>query len=410
MNVLMLSCNAFPYPPDRGGAEIRAFHLLEYLRQQHSVTLVTQRYPAVTDAEVAVLQQRLDRLALFPVHRPSKDQGKLAALAGKAERFATALTQMTPPNVRERYSPEIQAWIDEFIAAGKCDVVICEHSVNEMYIRPEFKQQVRTVVDIHSSVYGWVKNHLEMGASDNSWRDRLYLPLLYRYEQRYCTKFAHLVVTTPEDQEQMRQISPNAEITVIPNGVDLEKYPCRSHDPGGHHLVFVGAMDSSHNIDAARFLALEVLPAVQRQYPQATLSLVGARPVEKVTELGNRPGVTVTGAVPSTVDYLHKATVCVVPLRVGLGIKNKTLEALAAGVPTVGSDRGLEGLLVDGARVPLRALRANRVAEYVTAITRLFEDATLRQQLSQNARAMLEAEYTWERVGRKYDRALGIAS
>src|SRR3712207_8523629 len=48
----------------------------------------------------------------------------------------------------------------------------------------------------------------------------------------------------------------------------------------------------------------------------------------------------------------------VVPMRIGFGIKNKTLQAMAAGVPVVGSDRGLEGLAIDGANVPLTALRS----------------------------------------------------
>jgi glycosyltransferase involved in cell wall biosynthesis len=106
------------------------------------------------------------------------------------------------------------------------------------------------------------------------------------------------------------------------------------------------------------------------------------------------------------VDHLHKATICVVPLRTGYGIKNKTLEALAAGVPVVGSDRGLEGLAVDGADVPLRALRANEPTEYVYAIGRLFEDRQLRKQLSENGRSLIEKKYTWERAGKLYEQVL----
>jgi glycosyltransferase involved in cell wall biosynthesis len=114
-------------------------------------------------------------------------------------------------------------------------------------------------------------------------------------------------------------------------------------------------------------------------------------------------GVIVTGQVPSVVEQLHIATACVVPLRTGFGIKNKTLEAMAAGVPVIGSDRGLEGLAVDGAGVPLRALRANTVEDYVEAITKVFEDAHLREQLSQNARSLIEQQYTWERAGELYE-------
>jgi glycosyltransferase involved in cell wall biosynthesis len=165
-------------------------------------------------------------------------------------------------------------------------------------------------------------------------------------------------------------------------------------------------MDTVPNIDAVRFFSLEVFPEILRRYPDATLELVGTRPVQSVLELGDRPNITVTGRVPSVVDYLHKATVCVVPLRTGYGIKNKTLEAMAAGTPLVGSDRGLEGLAVDGADVPLRALRANEPTEYVYAVSRLFEDRQLRKQLSDNARSLIEKKYTWERAGELYEQVL----
>jgi glycosyltransferase involved in cell wall biosynthesis len=105
-------------------------------------------------------------------------------------------------------------------------------------------------------------------------------------------------------------------------------------------------------------------------------------------------------------DYLHQATVCVVSMRTGYGIKNKTLEAMAAGVPVVGSDRGLEGLEVDSPNVPLRALRANSVSEYVDAVTRLFEESQLRQELSQNGRQFIEKNYTWERAAQLYEQVI----
>jgi glycosyltransferase involved in cell wall biosynthesis len=82
---------------------------------------------------------------------------------------------------------------------------------------------------------------------------------------------------------------------------------------------------------------------------------------------------------------------------------------MATGVPLVASDRGLEGLPVDGSDVPLtelRALRANRVEEYVEAIGRLFEDEDLRQLLSRNGRSLIETQYTWEAQGQRYEQVL----
>ena len=312
----------------------------------------------------------------------------------------------------------MQNWADELVTAGKCDAVTCEHSVNEIYVRPEWRQKVLTVANIHSSVWGTCREMLATGTSEKPLRDRLNLPLLARYEKRYCSKFSRIVATTSTDREQLLELlSPPVRvrgkqdffvppIDVIPNGVDLTQFPYRSIDPGGHTLIFAGAMNNLPNIDAARFLSLQILPPLQQRYPDATLTLVGASPVPSVLALGKLPGIQVVGRVQRVAEYLHQAAVCVVPMRIGFGIKNKTLEAMAAGTPVVASDRGLEGLVVDGCPQPRRALRANKVHEYVEAITSLFENQQLRQDLSVSARSLVESQYTWDIIGRQYDRLL----
>ncbi|MEB3342456.1 glycosyltransferase family 4 protein [Okeania sp.] len=400
MRILMIS-STFPYPPSQGGTHIRTFNLLKYLSHKHSVTLVTQRSPDVNDAEVDSLRAFVEELAMFPCpQKPNQGIGQ------KLRRFSNFLIEGTPPSVLSRYSPEMQKWIDDFVGAGKCEAILCEHSVNEIYVRPQWQEKVKTLVNVHSSVYGSCRLQLETGTEEKPWRDRINLPLLLRYEKRYCSKFSHIVATTEDDGKQLQEFSPNSKIAVIPNGVDLSQFPYRSADPGGKKLVFVGAMDYLSNIDAARFLTLEILPKVQERYPDTTLALVGTRPVPEVKELATHPGVKVTGRVPSVVDYFHQATVCVIPMRSGFGIKNKTLESMATGIPVVASDRGLEGLAADGADTPLRALRANDVGEYVEAIGRLFEDGQLRQKLSENGRSLIETDYTWEVQGHRYEQVL----
>ena len=402
MKILMLSAT-FPYPPTRGGTPIRTFNLLKYLSRRHRVTLVTQRGEDVTDEEIEQLRQYVDQLVIFP--RPHTEQTKTGTGA-KIQRFGEFVLQGTPPSVRAIYSQPMQAWIDEWVNAGKCEAITCEHSVNEIFVRPDWKQQLKTVVDVHSSVYGTIRQQLETRTAEKPLRDRLNLPLLYRYEKRYCSKFTAIVVTTPEDRQQLQAFNPKARFETVPNGVDLDQFPPRGQDPGGHRLIFVGTMDYIANIDAARYFSLEVFPQLKQHYPDATLVLAGARPAPEVLELSKIPGIEVTGRVPSMAEYLHQATVCIVPMRIGFGINNKTLEAMAAGVPVVASDSGLEGLAVDGANVPLRALRANTVGAYIDAIGRLFEDAQLRQQLGLRGRTLIENEYTWERAGQRYEQVL----
>jgi glycosyltransferase involved in cell wall biosynthesis len=456
MKILMLS-STFPYPPTRGGTQVRTFNLLQYLSLWHHVILGTVRSPDVTDSQIDALRQQVAELAVFPNPQvppqpplakgglrldPEPDgdflppplnqgegflppplnkggtEGGFSEIIGKFHRFGRFLLSGTPPNVLSSYSQAMQNWADELVTAGKCDAVTCEHSVNEIYVRPEWRQKVLTVANIHSSVWGTCREMLATGTSEKPLRDRLNLPLLARYEKRYCSKFSRIVATTSTDREQLLELlSPPVRvrgkqdffvppIDVIPNGVDLAQFPYRSIDPGGHTLIFAGAMNNLPNIDAARFLSLQILPPLQQRYPDATLTLVGASPVPSVLALGKLPGIQVVGRVQRVAEYLHQAAVCVVPMRIGFGIKNKTLEAMAAGTPVVASDRGLEGLVVDSGPQPTRALRANEVHEYVEAITSLFENQQLRQDLSVSARSLVESQYTWDIIGRQYDRLL----
>ena len=404
MNLLMLSAT-FPYPPTRGGTSVRTFNLLKHLKQQgHQIALATLRTGDVTDEEISALSDWVDDLGIFA--RPV-DSEQTAGALGKAQRMMAFALEGTPPSVSSTHSAEMQAWVDKQVASGKFDAITCEHSVNEAYVPEDVSQHIKTsVVNIHSSVYGTCAHQLAGGTAEKPWRDRLNLPLLKRYEQRYCRKFSHIVVTTPEDQKQIADLTVDHNISVIPNGVDLKLFTPRVKDPGGYSLVFIGAMDNLPNIDSVTFLAREVFPLVRQRYPDATLSLVGARPGAVVEALGEIENVTVTGKVPEMTPYLHKSTVCVVPMRTGYGIKNKTLEAMAAGIPVVASDHGLEGLTADGGTVPLRALRANAVAEYVSAIAQLFDSAELRQTLSENGRAMIEEAFTWEMAGDRYEQVL----
>ncbi|MBD2386688.1 glycosyltransferase family 4 protein [Cylindrospermum sp. FACHB-282] len=399
MNILMLSAT-FPYPPTRGGTQVRTFNLLKYIKQRHSITLITQRQGDVTDAEIAELQDCVDHLVVFD--RPP-DLGTSTGILKKIQRFGRFLLQGTPPSVLNRYSVEMQEWIDNFVKAGKCDVITCEHSVNEIYVRSHFQKKLKTIVNIHSSVYGTCRNQLTTGITENRLRDQINLPLLRRYEKSYCAKFSEIVVTTEEDKIQLQEFNPHAIITVIANGVDLAAFPNRISNAGGQRLIFIGAMDNLANIDAVCFFSNEVLPEIQKLYPDTTFDIVGSRPAPEVLALQEKPGINVVGRVPSMVEYLHQATLCVVPMRTGFGIKNKTLEAMAAGVPVVGSDRGLEGLAVDGATIPLRALRANQPAEYIAAISQIFDQPQLRSQLSRNGRELVESEFTWEIAGKRYE-------
>ncbi len=397
----MLSSH-FPYPPSQGGTALRTFNLMKYLGERHDLTLVTQRSGNITDDQVEAMKEWVQEVVVFPQVQLDPIQ---TGLLKKAKRLQSYLKQGIPPGVPSCYSPAMEAWVDEAVESGQFDVITSEDSINEIYVRPEWRGRLRTVVNVHRSIYGIWKQRLET-PDQKVLRDQLSLPLLRRYEERYCAKFSQVVATTKEDGRQLKALNPETRIVVIPNGVDLTLFPKRKQDRGGNKLIFVGMLDNPVNIKAVSFLSREIFPEICQRYPETSLEIVGANPTTEVKMLGEIPGVTVIGDVLNVVDYLHDATVCVIPLQKGLGIQNKSLEAMAVGIPLVASDRALQGITVDGADIPLRAMRANKLEEYIYAIGRLFAEPKLREKLSKQARSHIENDYTWAKAGALYEKAL----
>src|SRR5262249_26164802 len=128
------------------------------------------------------------------------------------------------------------------------------------------------------------------------------------YESKVWPRAALLTCTTNSDASWIAGRT-GTPVRVVPNGSDGDETPLVLPSArGGHDILFVGAFFWPPNIQAARFLAKEVLPRVRAREPRARLILCGKSPGLEVTLL-RRGGVEVTGTVASVQPYLRAAAV-----------------------------------------------------------------------------------------------------
>ena len=226
------------------------------------------------------------------------------------------------------------------------------------------------------------------------------LSLLARRQERRWFRYAdRVVVTSPSDAQALSGGLSADRIAVIPNGVDLEYFAYRPAPEAGR-IVFTGNMSWPPNEDAAEHFARDIMPAIRSRIPDASFWIVGADPSARVQNLSSIPGVHVTGTVADIRPWIWSAAVYASPLRFGLGVKNKILEAMACGAPIVATSRSLSGTpLIDGRH----AMIADDDAKFTESVVRLLSDAALRESLSREARRKVEAENSWASVAMQYE-------
>jgi glycosyltransferase involved in cell wall biosynthesis len=152
-------------------------------------------------------------------------------------------------------------------------------------------------------------------------------------------------------------------------------------------------MSTYTNVDAVSWFARDVFPLVEQQIPEAEFWIVGRNPQRAVRAL-QRPGkVVVTGEVPDVYDWLCRAEVGIAPLRIGAGMQNKVVQAMACELPVVATSIANEGI---GAKAPSQILLSDDPLEMADTIVSLLRDAELRRNVGAAARQFVENHWSWD--------------
>jgi glycosyltransferase involved in cell wall biosynthesis len=226
---------------------------------------------------------------------------------------------------------------------------------------------------------------------------------LRRFERRVCIASRHVLAVSEADRKALALRAPDkaAAMRVLPNGVDPDywsrdaDFPKAKIPASVEALVFDGTMDYRPNVDAAVWFVKNVLPLVRADRPSARFYIVGRNPSPEVASLAALPGVTVTGAVPDTRGWVAGASVYVMPMRMGGGVRLKVLQAMAMGCAIVSTPMGVEGIFL---RPNKDAMLARTPIDFALNILTLLHDPAQRAELGTSARERALDRYTWDKL------------
>ncbi len=178
-------------------------------------------------------------------------------------------------------------------------------------------------------------------------------PLVRRTEQKLLGFVERCFVLAQKDQELLREMGFRGEIELHPpSGARIGEVSnarpvsqILGEFAGRKNLVFFGSMRRPENHWSILHFILFSYPKIRRCHKDVQFWVLGLSPRLTLRTLGALiPGVRVVGAVDDPNPAFRAAELCVVPLRLGAGVKIKVLQMLDAGAKVISSPVGGEGI------------------------------------------------------------------
>jgi sugar transferase (PEP-CTERM/EpsH1 system associated) len=208
---------------------------------------------------------------------------------------------------------------------------------------------VLDMVDVDSVKWDHMAN---VSRAPLRWIYRREARTLRTVEAAAAARASTTLVVNERERIALQKIAPNADVVVVPAGIELDAFRPPHPPTSAPAVVFCGVMNYRPNEQGVAWFAAEVWPRVRSIIPNATFTVVGSSPTRAVKNLAARdPSIVVVGHVPTVQPYLWKAAVSVAPIHLSQGIQTKVLEALAAGLPVVVTPAVSRGLPPDVQRL-----------------------------------------------------------
>jgi glycosyltransferase involved in cell wall biosynthesis len=358
------------------GAAFVLHHQLRILARRHEVSLIAAGAPSATSVTKPSLAPDL------PVASVQWFGSRTGPKLDHIGRRLWSVRHGEPAHVAFVQRPALVAALRDAVSAGADVVHLHGWGTAALW------QQVGDTPTVHVAIDPWTAN---AGNRRRSGPRRIaeleQRRRIEAHERRHYPHLSAVVVVTDRDAATVRDLAPTARVDVVPNGVEAGPKPVTL--PARPVLGFHGVFDSQANVDAARSLVRDVLPRVRRTVPTAEVVLVGRRPPREVAALAG-DGIRVLADVADLRSALDEMSVHVDWMTSGAGIKNKVLEAMAAGRPVVSTLLGADGI---GEGPGL--LVAADLDEAATMISDLLRDPVAAVETGRAGRARVVDDFSW---------------
>ncbi|MAZ30461.1 MAG: hypothetical protein CMP57_00020 [Flavobacteriales bacterium] len=383
---LFVLTSRIPYPLEKGD-KLRAFHQLKGLSKTHRIYLCSIKMPLTNIPKETkdVLLEFCEEIHFIKLSYTQIFLNIFKAVFNK-DPFQSALF----------YDINAQNKINKLILNIKPDHIYCQLTRVAKYI---IDQKITKTLDYMDA--------FSKGMERRANKSNLLLRWFYQWESKKQKKyesylmnvFNYHTIITKEDRSYIKHPK-QQKINIITNGVNFDYFkPFDSIKK--YDLVFVGNMGYAPNIDAVKFLCNYILPIVKLNIPEVKVLIAGADPSRSVINLQSE-NVTVSGWIDDIREAYAMSKIFIAPMRMGTGLQNKLLEAMAMNKACVTTDIVNKALLAPQDVI----CTANSSKELAKLCTDLLKNSKYRNELGEKARIFVKNKYSWEKTTSQLNKLL----
>ncbi len=364
----------FPFPLEKGD-KLRAYYQLKELAQRFSIHLIALTDQKITADQIAELEPFCTQITVI----------KRSVLSIVLNVFLTFFSNK-PFQIGYFYS---------FIGQQKINRLL--HEIEPDYIYCQLIRAAEYVKNYHACPKTLdYMDALSMGIERRIKKAPWYYRFVFKMESKRLKLYERSVFdyfevkTIISEQDKQLILHPDKQkIQVIPNGIDPHFF-----EPleivSSKELVFVGNLNYSPNIEAVDFIMKELVPKnVAYRY-----LIAGANPSPTLVKtISKYPQLSLNGWVEDIRTSYLQGKIFIAPMKIGTGMQNKLLEAMAVGLPCITTELANNAIhAIHNESI----LVANTADEFITCIERLLNDSELYRKIAHNGQKLVQEKYSWK--------------
>lgn len=389
MNIIYL-CPEMLLPANTGG-RIGSFKRIEYLSKNNNIYL----FCVIDNEKDELYKPELEKLC-NEVHLFNRKTHKLVS-------FLRSF--IYPYACATRTFPKMKRQITEIFRNKNIDFVIVDFPQMLNNISNEIFDSGKVVLGLHNIEYITMRNLA--GSITNPIKKTIFLfdsIRLQRYEKSFysANKIMLYTFVSSTDLTFFQNTFKLNNTLLLPVGTEVIKY---ENNFEGKNIMFFGKMSYPANEEAICNFVANVFPIIINKIPDVKLYIVGKDPTEKVINLKTKypDNIIVTGTVDSVEPFYKMASIVVVPLKHGGGVKVKVLEALGHCKLVITTNKGIEGTDFIGGEHLIEVSNDNDFsAKCISALIdrEQYEDIRIKGFL------YVKSKYTWESIINTFEKEL----